>query len=271
MSSIKINGSGSGGLRISGAGSAVRIAPPAGGFDPGSLGGLKAWYNASALTGLVNGDTISTWTDGSGFGNTLTMVSYQSYSYPAQYVASDALLNNRPAAEFTGYAYMNLPSPSANTIPSGNSFTLYSVGYSSSGTHASLGDDPGGGGGVGWPMLGFVDYNGTTYANDNGFSPATKVIAPNTPSIFSYGYTGGSSLGSNLFYVNGSNAGVNQQSGGGTLNEMNQGFRIGARYASDIMPLVGHVAEVLLYLGKHSDEDRGTVTAYLAAKYGISI
>ena len=29
-----------------------------------------------------------------------------------------------------------------------------------------------------------------------------------------------------------------------------------ARYASDPQPLTGHVAEVLLYLGKHSDTDR---------------
>ena len=265
MSSIKINGSGSGKLKITGAGSAVvRIAPPAGGFDPASLGGLKAWYNASALAGLANGDAITTWADGSGFGNTLTMASYGGQ---VSYLSADALLNNMPVASFAGNACMDLPFASGNTIPTGDSFTLYTVGYSaeSTGCYAFMG-----GPGAWQQMLGFMSYADTTLCNLNGNNAATKAISVNTPVILSYGYQSGTGTGDNLFYVNGSNAGVSQ-TGSSEVANLNQGFRVGARYASDVLPLVGSVAEVLLYLGKHNDGDRVAVTAYLAAKYGISI
>jgi hypothetical protein len=262
MSSIKINGNGSGKLKVTGAGSAIlKIAGGGGGFSPSSLGNLKAWYNASALTGLSNGDTISTWADGSEFGNTLTREGGQ-----VSYVAADSLLNNRPSAAFGG-GFMDLNFSAGNTIPSGDSFTLYTVGYSAgtNGTYACMG-----GPGAWQQMLGFVPYSGTTYCNLNGNNAATKDIPTNTPVILSYGYQTGTGAGNNLFYVNGSNSGVTQTDDSETIN-LNQGFRIGARYAYDVLPLLGNVAEVILYLGKHSDEDRGTVTAYLAAKYGISI
>jgi len=273
MSSIKINGSRAGqSLRISGgSGSAVRVVATGGGgggggggFDPASLGGLKAWYNASALAGLANGDAIITWADGSGFGNTLTMTSYGGQ---VSYLSSDALLNNLPVASFAGNAFMDLPFASGNTIPTGDSFTLYTVGYSAAsiGTYACMG-----GPGAWQQMLGFVPYGGITYCNLNGNNAASKDISSNTPLILSYGYQSGTGTGDNLFYVNGSNAGVSQTGSSEVVN-LNQGFRVGARYASDPLLLVGSVAEVILYQGKHNDADRVAVTAYLAAKYGISI
>jgi hypothetical protein len=36
-------------------------------------------------------------------------------------------------------------------------------------------------------------------------------------------------------------------------------------------PFSGNMAEFIMYEGKHSDTDRVAVTAYLAAKYGITI
>jgi len=263
--SISIKSSGS--LNILSGGSAIinASAPPA--FSPSSLGGLKAWYNASALTGLSNGDAITTWADGSGFGNTLTMMSLAGYGSKVSYLSADALLNNMPVASFDGNACMDLPFSSGNTIPTGDSFTLYTVGYSAGtrGTYACMG-----GPGAWSQMLGFVPYDGTTYCNLNGNNAATKAISVNTPVILSYGYQSGTGTGDNLFYVNGSNAGVSQ-TGSAEVANLNQGFRIGARYASDVLPLVGSVAEVLLYLGKHNDGDRGLVTAYLATKYGITL
>lgn len=266
MSSIKINGSRPGqGVRISGGSAPVRIwngesgGGGGGGFNPSSLGGLKAWYSASTLTGLSNGDTINTWADGSEFGNTLTRMDGQ-----VSYVAADSLLNNRPSAAFGG-GFMDLHFSAGNTIPSGDSFTLYTVGYaSSSGTFAAMG-----GPGAWQQMLGFVPYvDGITYCNLNGNNAATKAISANTPVILSYGYESGTGAGNNLFYVNGSNSGVTQTGDSETIN-LNQGFRIGARYAYDVLALTGRVAEVLLYLGKQDDTSRGLVTSYLADKYGI--
>jgi hypothetical protein len=248
-----------GALNISGGTLTFASSPSA--FNPSSIGGLKAWYDASALTGLVSGDAIDTWADGSGFGNTLTKVGDQ-----VSYVAADSLLHNRPSASFAG-GYMDLDFSAGNTIPPGDSFTLYTVGYASpSGTIAAMG-----GPGAWQQMLGFVPYvDGVTYCNLNGNNAATKAISANTPVILSYGYESGTGAGDNLFYVNGSNAGVTQ-TGDSEVISLNQGFRIGARYAYDVLSLTGHVAEVLLYLGKHSDPDRVAVTAYLAAKYGITV
>ncbi len=260
---INIKGSPAGNINISGTGGEVKmftVQVPS--FDPISLGGLKAWYNASALAGLANGDAITTWADGSGFGNTLT-----SYGAQISYLSADSLLNNMPVASFAGNAFMDLPFASGNTIPTGDSFTLYTVGYSaeSTGCYAFMG-----GPGAWQQMLGFMSYADTTLCNLNGTNAATKAISVNTPVILSYGYQSGTGSGDNLLYVNGSNAGVSQTGSAEVVN-LNQGFRIGARYAYDVFPLTGHVAEVILYLGKHSDGDRSLVTAYLATKYGITI
>lgn len=240
-------------------------APPP--FNPASLPGLKAWYDASAITGLVDGNAIATWADGSGFGNTLTMMPLLGPGSQVSYLSADALLNNMPAASFVGNAFMDLPFASGNTIPAGDSFTLYTAGYSAAarGTYACMG-----GPGSWQQMLGFVPYEGTTYCNLNGNNAASKAIPTNTPLVLSYGYQSGTGCGDNLFYVNGSNAGVSQ-TGSSEVISLNQGFRVGGRYATDTLPLVGSVAEVILYLGKQDDASRALVTNYLASKYAIAI
>jgi len=251
---------------LSGGSAKVNVSAPAP-FNPGSLPGLKAWYDASALTGLVDGNAIATWADGSGFGNTLTMTPLLGPGSQVSYLSADPLLNNLPVASFAGNAFMDLPFASGNTIPTGDSFTLFAVGYSagSRGTYACMG-----GPGSFQQMLGFVPYDGTTYCNLNGNNAAFKAIPPNTPLILSYGYQSGTGCGDNLFYVNGSNAGVSQ-TGSSEIVSLNQGFRVGGRYATDTLPLIGSVAEVILYLGKQDNASRNLVTSYLASKYAIAI
>lgn len=48
------------------------INPAAGGWTPESISGLKAWLNASRITGIADGGTVTTWTDLTGNGNSPT-------------------------------------------------------------------------------------------------------------------------------------------------------------------------------------------------------
>lgn len=62
--------------------------------------GLAAWYNASALVGLSNGDPVTTWTDSSGNGLNVTAVGSPTYDADA--------LNGQPAVSFGPGAYFAL-------------------------------------------------------------------------------------------------------------------------------------------------------------------
>ena len=62
-----------------------------GGIQPDSLPGLVGWWKADALTGLSNGQTVSSWADSSGTGNDLSAVDEYggAYSSAVYYTASD--------------------------------------------------------------------------------------------------------------------------------------------------------------------------------------
>jgi hypothetical protein len=229
------------------------------GFNPISLGGLKAWYKADALVGINNGDPVTLWPDSSGIGNDI--------AGSAIYVASDSLLNNKPAVHFNN---ISIPSRlERNLISSINSFTLYSVSWQANyGSIAYFGDGVTG-------RFGFLPYtDGNVYANAIYSNAAVHSWSANTPIILSYPYPTGTTIGTNLFHYNGSNAGVAQLGSGETLGTMTS-ILLGSRYYTfggyDFAMQDGNIAEVLVFDNAHDNTTRGLVESYLAEKYGITI
>ena len=231
------------------------------GFNPISLGGLKAWYKADALVGINNGDPVTLWPDSSGLGFNASLLG--GYGPSPTYVASDSLLNNKPSVYLDGTAAF-----SCNSITSMSSFTLYSVNWQTGyGEVACLQDGAGG-------RFGFLPYfDGNIYANAVYSNGARTPWYSSTPMILSYPYQVGSTIGTNLFYYNGSNATVTQLGTGETLGAMTA-IMLGGRYYGGYnaeLKMTGNIAEVLVFDNTHDNTTRGLVESYLAEKYGITI
>ncbi|MCX6880824.1 MAG: hypothetical protein NTW21_44540, partial [Verrucomicrobia bacterium] len=76
----------------------VAPAPPAG---LGEADGLVAWYDASQLTGLSDGNSVDTWADLSGYGHIATRTA-GTMSYATNQV------NSLPTVQFRGAGYANI-------------------------------------------------------------------------------------------------------------------------------------------------------------------
>jgi len=70
--------------------------PSTASWTPADLADLRAWYKADAITGLSDGDPVSTWSDSSGGGYDLTQTSTARPLYQTN------TLNGLPVVEFDG-------------------------------------------------------------------------------------------------------------------------------------------------------------------------
>ncbi len=78
----------------------VIVAPPA----PAGLGtsdGLVAWYDASQLHGLSNGNSVDTWTDSSGYGHTASRTA-------GTMTYADSQVNGLPVVQFRNQGYADI-------------------------------------------------------------------------------------------------------------------------------------------------------------------
>lgn len=72
-------------------------------WSPGDVDGLYAWYDADAISGLNNGDPVSTWTDESGNARNQTQVDTARPTYQTN------IQNGLPGVRFDGSNdYMNV-------------------------------------------------------------------------------------------------------------------------------------------------------------------
>ena len=313
---INIKGSPAGTINISGTGGQVKMfTVPV--FGPMSLGGLKAWYDASAITGLSDGSPVPLWNDSSGNGYTALL--YMGYggnddsrlispdSDSPSWVQADANFNGKPSVHFKGKGYGPYNtghkfSSKSGSYPASGGFTMYFVGRldpaaqdNSGERHLIAGvnapDSAGYGTGYQYDTMPFFRYTpnnpgwggpstSVVSGNGNTFAAYSETLAgPGVTSILSYGIAsaarpapgsppGGDNFGDALMYINGSNSGITQ-----THNSTKVLLPITDIYLGcfEARPFAGNMAEFILYEGKHSDSDRALVTAYLAAKYGITI
>lgn len=246
-------------------------------FRPSDLSGLKFWVAADSLTGLNDNDPVSTWTDLSGTGNTVTA------STTIRPLYKTNVLNGKPVLRFDGTDdYMSKASPSS--VDNTNGLTVFVVLK-----QASLA--------ISKAVLGKWDYMtqgawslNTSDAsnsnfqmfianalNDNGnnFEASTNYGASSSSfSVLTVSYDGSQGTAANRtdFYNNG---GVTAKSMNGT---------VAATLQSATAPLYvcnfggsllntrnfgGDIAEIIIYNVHLSPTDRGQVETYLLTKWGL--
>ena len=94
--------------------------PGGGSWDPSQLSSLAAWYKADAITGLSDGDPVSTWSDESASGWDATASSTDRPTYKT------SILNGLPVVRFNGTDhYLALGAVDASRNVSGS--TIYAV------------------------------------------------------------------------------------------------------------------------------------------------
>lgn len=216
---------------------------------------LKAWFAADNITGLANGEAMSSWGDLSGNGNNVSQGSED--SQPTYRTNS---INGNPAVLFDGsndflyLASVNNVSSDAFTMVAtirpttlGGSDTISIVG--GSGDCGSGGRQLRLAGGVMQVLKSSVASMGTsltTMSQNNNY-----IVG------FIYGSPNGS------FYLNGSADGTLSS----TQTFGNSGLLIGGRSCAEIFK--GYIAEFLYYDKTLSANEFAQVNAYLSSKYGI--
>jgi len=231
--------------------------------SPTELSGLKAWYAADSITGVSNGGSISTLSDLSGNGYTL--------SGGATYVSSDVKFGNKPAIAFSA-GFHSLVRNSTTGFPSGNQpLAMYIVGYSTRndvdplfgwGTNSYLQSVSiyrayyvaGGPGGY------YVDFTGTG-AGGSYTSPASVAY------VFAYSYGGGSAT-SYPMYQN-----LVPHSTGNSVGALNipasMTLAMGEKPDFGGYRLGGSIAEAIVYNEYHNLQKITMVSSYLNSKYNI--
>ncbi len=211
-------------------------------FTPAAISGLTIWLDASQLTGLSDGNAISSWTDFSGGSHHAVQA-----SGTRQPLYKTNIQNGKPVVRFDG----------SNDSIATPSFTFNN------------------------PLTVFVVANITVVAATNRFliDGATDLSTPMTyngtssllaAAPMSVTITGGV-WHAHCLIVKGANSTLRTDGGSpstGTHNGNPSGLTIGSEAdLSAFTFLGGDVAEVLAYNSALSDADRGLVEAYLRAKW----
>lgn len=236
---------------------------------PNQLPNLKAWYRADALN-LSNGASVTSWTDSSGVGNSLTTsVGTQTFT------AADAQFNNKPTVTFDKSGYLAriggvsiTGGSAAATIyfvgivnddkPSNTSYAMASWGANGTENRIQVACRP------------FIDTYFMEFSNTNA---AQFVASVGVPVIVTYSLPAGATVGSKPIYVNGAEGPLASVVGGdGILNiipdEIVIGASTGDRGNTGIY-LSGKVAEVIIYNAEHNLATRRSIEKYFSQKYGI--
>lgn len=222
------------------------------GFSPAQITGLRAWFDASQIAGLADGDPVNTWADASGGGNDATK---GVFSAPTLKLNQ---LNGRAVVRFVAASAQALRARYTQVGGGGAPWTMMVVARQTGGAdervvgaiypdtsnwllgwHTSFGE------GEGYYNGGFVGAGG---AVTNTFRQFTGKGDGATGYFYAEGtLTGSASPHEN---PNGSIAFSGYDGSGGTSELSNC-----------------EIAEVILYDGALSDADRGLVETYLNEKY----
>lgn len=242
------------------------------GFDPRSIGGLSAWYDASdATTITLNGSAVSQWNDKSGNG----------------LHASQSTANNQPSYltnDRNGLAVVSFDGTNDSLVTSS-----FSNGYAAFTTFCVLSVTGIGSGGIGLCVLWtrstdrqrsvvIITSNATPPMSIRGHLLSSGVSDYNCAAFGSYGsyfYTtsrwdGTTSSRGTAFTgrVNGT-AMANTETGGiSSSNVANTVLRIGNR-SDGTRGLQGKIGEMILYSSPLSSADVSSVESYLSRKWGF--
>lgn len=240
-------------------------------FSPSSIAGLKFWVKADQITGLSDGDPVSTWTDQSGIGNTVTSSGASRPTYKT------SILNSLPVVRFAGSHYMNKSSFTGvdgiagmtvflvvkqTSLATSNTYLSKWL-YSSQGSFAIQTDAST----TGEVMSYVADACGD--AGGNNISSTTASLTT-TFYLIEFVYDGSLTNANRVkFYKNtsGLSTAVN-----GTLptalTTCTADFEVG-RFNNLSRFFNGDFGEIIVYNSALSDVDRGLVEVYLNTKWAI--
>lgn len=255
---------GAGRFTITGEGGGLRLKiTPQISISPDSLPGLVAWFKADSITGVVDGGSVTNWTDNSPNSNNLNTTSGTAPTY----VLSNTSFNNKPTVRINNDGAIYRSNPTGLPVGS-QAMTTYVVGVwnGTSGNHSMFtwgaNSYPGNRWGVG------SDGSSGILFESQGISSTLRSFVADVPFIFSLPYTAGAAYTSVTTYLNG--VGVTGGSAA-TPNVIDpvQEIAIGRPATAGVEYWAGDVAEVIVYNTTHDAATRQAVEQYLDQKYGI--
>jgi hypothetical protein len=217
-------------------------------FVPTDLAGLQAWYDASQITGLANGDPVASWADATGNGHTLAQAT--SARRPT-YVASG--IGGRPSVDWDGVDDRLLNATLSLAQPS-TSFVVFRT--DTTAVTQFVMD----GGGVTRQAI-FLEGS-STYKYFAGTVVVASQSVTLNPTVLAASFNAGSSG----LYHNGTLV-----ASGNPGSQSLSNYRIGTESTETGGFYNGQIAEELHWNRTLNSTERGQVTAYLGTKYGITV
>jgi hypothetical protein len=211
---------------------------------------LKQWLKANAIVGLVDTDPVSSWSDSSGNGNTVTQAT--AGNRPTY---RTGVINSLPVVRFDGTDdYLQAAAAIVSAAPHTMIACVRPTSVAAGVARFA------GGGGYRWGRNGALGRFTTFGVLDYDTMPALYTV--NTAHIVSYLFDSSFDLS---YYLNSAfvETVAGSADGGGIGN-----FTVGDGAAA-VEPWTGDIAEILLYDTALSATNRQNAEAYLLSKYGL--
>ncbi len=223
---------------------------------PGGVGNSSnniLWLKADAITGISNGNPITTWNDQSGNGNNFTQSNASSRPI---WTEVNANFNNRPTVTFDGSDdFFAFHSATLNSVAS--NYTLFFVYRTASTSSQFLFDTKTGRLKIPHEGAGDKAYHDGGGRGVEIIGTATKLVAWELKDQNGSGiYEDGVKTQSGLAY---------------TKRAMNERTSIGADEKGGGKRFNGNIAEAIFFLNNTNNAQRIIIENYLAAKYGLTI
>jgi len=231
----------------------LQVQVPAPVQTPLSISGCQLWLDASDTSKIAPsaGGTLTSWTDKSGTGKTVTVASAPSYSLTS--------FNGLPSVTFASGNSLTIPI----TAPGTNDIAMFAVWKLTDGTASrdvlSIGSPGGSETAIGWNSSAanylMYRYGGAQSTAPTSYSSNITIIQSGTQVS-----------GYRTVYINGTSPSTN---GTETYNQTNTSIYIGGGGNAYVLPLIGQVAEIIYYQATLSTTQRQSVENYLMGKWGI--
>jgi hypothetical protein len=222
-------------------------------LTPLSVPGCQLWLDAADTTKIAPaaGGTLTSWTDKSGTGKTVTVANAPTYSLTS--------FNGLPSVTFASGNSLTIPI----TAPGTNDIAMFAVWKLTDGTASrdvlSIGSPGGSETALGWNS-GAANYLMYRYGGAQSTAPTS--YSSNITIVES----GTQLSGYRTVYINGTSPST---TGTETYNQTNTSIYIGGGGSAYVLPLIGQVAEIIYYQATLSTTQRQSVENYLMGKWGI--
>ena len=227
------------------------------------------WFKADAITGVAGGGAVTAWNDSSASGNNLSAIG----TAPTYVAGSPGTLGGQPYVQFGSGGHTTAMQTASPLASSGNiNATVFIVVETTAGSNGTFGWgnplDP-----LGGATFGLV----TNYQTINNLSmeyggskPAefgTTALAPNTFQIMEVEKSAGPINTTTTLSVDGTSVPIQPGSDGSTPNITQTSFFLGQWSSYSLFPLLGGIAETIVYDSALTPSQSQDVEAYLTAKY----